>query len=140
MLKLHVVRGPVVVLLLVATSAVCVTMLALPATASSPTWSETPSVDPFEGLPVAVSCPTAGFCAVVDQGSAFTYSGGTWSTSSSSLGSLVSVSCPSASYCTALEGSNVGNVFTTWRQPPTWCSPSSPAAARPAAPGPASPR
>ena len=73
----------------------------------------------------SVSCPTAGFCAAVDDtGDAFTWNGKTWSTGvdvDSTAGTntndqFASVSCASASFCIA--GDDLSDVYTfngtTW--------------------------
>ncbi len=73
----------------------------------------------------SVSCPTAGFCAAVDQtGDAFTFNGKAWSKGvaiDSTAGTntndqLASVSCASSSFCVA--GDDLSDVYTfngsTW--------------------------
>ncbi len=83
-------------------------------------WSSPANID-STGL-VSVSCPTASFCAAVDNsGYALTYDGTKWSAPADVdlANSLVSVSCPSASFCLAVDA--VGNALTyngsTWSAP-----------------------
>src|SRR5664280_2530649 len=71
------------------------------------TFSAATVIDPRHGRPVAVSCPTATFCAAVDsQGAALTFNGTTWTPpitiGNDYYGGWASVSCPSASFCMAV--------------------------------------
>ena len=54
----------------------------------------------------SVSCPTATFCAVVDnKGNAITGSGNTWTSSSIGTAALNAVSCTSNAFCMAVDNS-----------------------------------
>jgi hypothetical protein len=63
----------------------------------------------LQGPPVAVSCPTAGFCvAVDDSGNVLTFDGSRWSAPTLILpnGGFASVSCPTVAFCAALGRSD----------------------------------
>ena len=93
---------------------------------ASLTWSA-PAQITFSGFLVSVSCPSANFCAAVDNnGDLLTFDGTTWSapqaidpSHDNQFSSLVSVSCPSANFCAAVDDN--GNVVTfdgsTWGAP-----------------------
>ena len=76
---------------------------ASPAFASG-SWSSAHNVDSTNKLS-SVSCPTASFCAAVDQqGNTLTYNGTSWSAPTNVDSSpMDSVSCPTPSFCTALD-------------------------------------
>ncbi|MFC6705042.1 hypothetical protein [Flexivirga alba] len=83
-------------------------------TPTSVAWGSAASVDPPQGDPQSISCPTSSFCAAVDtSGNALTWNGTRW-TSPQRIDragdGLFSVSCPSSSFCAAIDG--VGNVLT----------------------------
>ena len=87
-------------------------------------WSSPQSIDVStnQHMPYSISCPSASFCAVVDNsGYAITYNGSSWSSPEDIDGTnmLLSVSCPSASFCVAVD--NKGNVLTysgsSWSSP-----------------------
>lgn len=87
------------------------------------TWHEPQVVDPAVPNPVSVSCPTATFCAEVDQtGNVATSNGTSWSEPvhiTSEPSELTRVSCASAIMCVAIDQS--GQTFrfdgTTWSGP-----------------------
>lgn len=103
-------------------------LLAPCAASASSGWSDPTNIEEgFDGASGAnelksVSCPSASFCAAVDEvGNAFTYDGSVWS-SPSEIGGLwpiASVSCTSDSFCIAVDERE--NVFTydgsTWSAP-----------------------
>jgi hypothetical protein len=66
---------------------------------------------------VDVSCTTSDFCIATDSdGQAFSYSGGTWSSSPSRIGvtdASVHVSCVSPSFCAAVSSDGDGFVYRT---------------------------
>jgi hypothetical protein len=76
-------------------------------------WGAPALIDPAQGLPTSVSCPTATFCVEVDDhGLASTFNGTSWSALtaidlnlSNVLGynPLTAVSCASASFCIAID-------------------------------------
>jgi hypothetical protein len=80
---------------------------------NSRSWSSPKSVDAGRAL-YSVSCPTASFCAAVDEsGYVLTYGGSSWSSPESierDGGGLQSVSCPTASFCAAVDSQ--GYAFT----------------------------
>jgi len=88
------------------------------------------TIDPLQGAPDSVSCPTTTFCVSVDgTGNVVMYNGATWSSPrlidpnpASEFGfynPLNSVACPKTNFCVAVD--NVGNVLTyngtTWSSP-----------------------
>jgi len=69
---------------------------------------------PIEGTLVSltsVSCPSAHFCAAVDnQGNVLTYNGTSWTTpTSEESNAFSSVSCPSDDFCVAVDGGSGGH-------------------------------
>jgi hypothetical protein len=94
---------------------------------SAPTHIDTNPVSPSCSFscvavtPFSVSCPSATFCAAVDEnGNALTYNGTSWSApTDNSGGFLDSVSCPSATFCVAVDEN--GNALTyngtSWSAP-----------------------
>ena len=56
-----------VVLLSAVTSTIFAAGLASPAAASPAGWSSGSLIDPLQGDPISISCPTASFCAAVDR-------------------------------------------------------------------------
>ena len=101
-----------VVLLSAVTSTIFAAGLASPAAASPTGWSSGSLIDPLQGEPTSISCPTSTFCATVDEGgNVLTYNGVSWSPKSIDPSSeLESVSCTSASFCVAVDEN--GNVLT----------------------------
>ena len=92
-----------------------------PSTAlASSGWSAPAPVDPaFHAT--SVSCPSASFCAAVDQaGDVAMYNGSTWSTPANiDANKLNSVSCPSTSFCVAVSNSGDAIKYngSTWGTP-----------------------
>ena len=87
------------------------------------TWASPVMASPKIGGLSAISCPSASFCAAVDNsGYVVTYNGTSWSAPTSidpnGFG-LSSVSCPSASFCAAVD--SAGNALTyngtSWSAP-----------------------
>ena len=69
-----------VLLLVVTTSAIFAVGLTTQAADAATAWSRATQVDPAEVGHTSVSCPTAAFCAAVDNdGYVITYDGTTWS-------------------------------------------------------------
>ncbi len=89
------------------TSALCVAVVGSEATMWSGTsWTTPRLIDPAPGVLPGVSCPTATFCAAVDQsGNALTWDGSGWSSPQSidSTRNLSGVSCPSPTLCVAVD-------------------------------------
>ena len=72
-------------------------------------WSEAQDWPGFgHGSPTAISCPSATFCAAVDEeGALLTWRDGTWSepqSAGTSIDEYDDVTCVSATYCLALNG------------------------------------
>jgi hypothetical protein len=73
------------------------------------TWVGGGVMNPYRGVPVDVSCPTATWCMSVDlYGESLVFSGGTWANRQRAAGSTVrgdlqfrAVSCPTTSWCLA---------------------------------------
>lgn len=89
-----------------------------PSAAGAGTWSTAVHPEPKGLLPgyssiYGVSCPTASFCAAVDEsGDATFWDGARWSVPApaSPDGTLNSVSCPTATFCVAVSG----QLAVTW--------------------------
>lgn len=93
-----------------------------PGTGTTP-WGMPHQIDPVQGHPNSVSCPTPTFCVAVDSGGdAITYNGTTWGPPvaiDSSGGGLNSVSCPTAAFCAAVDATGSALIYdgTTWTSP-----------------------
>ena len=82
-------------------------------------WSSPKRIDPPLAAGVAsISCPTAQFCAALQDASVTTYNGTSWSRSvqvvppPNGLG-MMSISCPGAHFCAAV-GNEGGPPFTSY--------------------------
>lgn len=101
------------------------TFSAVSASAAGPsglTWSAPDYIDNSQGSPTAISCASADFCRIGDEGgSAITGGGQTWSTPTSVFGPnpVKSISCPSTSFCMAVTGGFGYARFdgTSWSDP-----------------------
>jgi hypothetical protein len=76
------------------------------------TFSSPNFIDSPQNSPTSVSCPTAGFCELVDSvGNAFMFDGTSWTGQAIDTGiSLNSVSCTSNTFCVAVDSN--GNTLT----------------------------
>lgn len=93
------------------------------AIAAPPGWSGPTTVNRSQP-PVAVSCPSASFCAAVGAGGAAeTFTGHAWSSpvAADPGGNLSAVSCPSAAFCAAVDGQGRAVIFngSAWSAPVT---------------------
>lgn len=97
--------------------------------AASWLWPSATHLDAEHGQTMSISCPTAKFCASVDNtGAVATYDGSSWSgwtpvdyaaLSGPSGTGFTSLSCPTATFCVAVDGNGGYVTFdgTTWSAP-----------------------
>ncbi len=103
------------------------TQIVVASPAGAAPWSSGTTIDPAQGYPESISCPTTTFCAAVDQeGDVLWYHAGAspaWS-APTSIGRgetpLRSISCPTSTFCVAAE--LLSGVVDTWSAG-TWSAP-----------------